>query len=63
MKAETVWARAQADSLRSSGPQSVKEIAKFLKKTEERVNKWSKRLKKKNQGDFSTPPHLWEVWN
>ena len=50
MKAETVCARAQADSLRSSGPQSVKEIAKFFKKTEGRVNKWSKRLKKKNQG-------------
>ena len=33
MKAETVCARAQTDFLRSSGPQSVKEIAKFLKKT------------------------------
>ena len=50
MKAETVCARAQADFLRSSGPQSVNEIAKFLKKTERGVNKWSKRLKKTNQG-------------
>ena len=50
MKAETVCARAQADSLRSSGPQSVKQIAKLLKMTEGRVNKWLKRLKKKNQG-------------
>ena len=49
MKAETVCARAQADFLRSSGPHSVKEIAKSLKKTERSVNKWSKKLKKTNE--------------
>ena len=32
MKAEIVCARAQVDFLRSSGPHSVKQIAKFLKK-------------------------------
>ena len=49
MKAETVCTRAQADFLRSSGPHSVKEIAKSLKKTERSVNKWSKKLKKTNE--------------
>ena len=53
MKAETVCAGAQADFLRSSGPHSVQEIAKSLKKTERRVNKWSKTLKKTNQGVHS----------
>ena len=42
MKANTVYARAQAAILRSSG-HSVKYIAKLLKKTERWVNKWSKR--------------------
>jgi len=42
MKANTVFARAQAAILRPSG-HSVKDIAKLLKKTERWVNKWSKR--------------------
>ena len=42
MKANAVYARAQAAILRSSG-HSVKDIAKLLKKTERWVNKWSKR--------------------
>ena len=44
-KIETACARAQAAFLRSSG-HSVKEIAKSLKKTERRVNNWSKRQAK-----------------
>ena len=42
MKANAVYARAQAAILRSSG-HSVKDIANLLKKTERWVNKWSKR--------------------
>ena len=62
MKAETVCARAQADFLRSSGPHSVQEIAKSFKKTERRVNKWSKRLKKTNQGVHSRFFFLRTLW-
>ena len=42
MKANTVYARAQAAILRPSGNLG-KDIAKLLKKTERWVNKWSKR--------------------
>ena len=42
MKANTVYARAQAAILRSSC-HSVEDIAKLLKKTERWANKWSKR--------------------
>ena len=42
MKANTVYARVQTTILRSSG-HSVKDIVKFLKKTERWVNKGSKR--------------------
>ena len=49
MKAETVCARAQTDFLRSSGPQSVKEIAKFLKKTERRVISGQKDLRRQTK--------------
>ena len=44
-KPKTACAGAQAAFLRSSGL-SVKEIAKSLKKTEQRVNNWSKRQAK-----------------
>ena len=42
MKANTVYARAQAAILWPSGHLG-KDIAKLLKKTERWVNKWSKR--------------------
>ena len=42
MKANTVYARAQAAMLRPSC-HSVEDIAKLLKKTERWANKWSKR--------------------
>ena len=41
MKSDTVYARAQATILRSSG-HSVQKIATFFNKTERWVNKWSK---------------------
>ena len=49
MKAETVCARAQADFLRSSGPHSVQEIAKSLKKTERRVKSGQKDLRRQTK--------------
>ena len=53
MKSDIVYARAEAAILRSSG-HSVKEIAKFFNKTECWVNKWSKRVLRRQTKKRST---------
>ena len=57
MKSNTVYARAQASILRSSG-HSVKDIAELLKNTERCVNKWSKRKSFKDKSRKGRPSVL-----
>ena len=56
MKSDIVYARAQAAILRSSG-HSVKEMAKFFKKTVHWLNKWSKRERSEHK-PRSRPPSV-----
>ena len=57
MNANTVYARAQAAILLSSG-HSVKDTAKLLKNTERWVNKWSKRAPFEDQPRSGQPSVL-----
>ena len=57
MKANTVYARAQAAILLSSG-HSVKDTAKSLKNTGRWVNKWSKRAPFEDQPRSGQPSVL-----